>query len=450
MDILEHLIDIYENDENVSADEVVSCYLKDNPDYKDIEKTELVEIRRAFFDYVNHQEEMSHETEIRERENGLHADYVSSVLPRERRRHHNKYIEAVISNISVTRSLDELYESYLEGNNVQLLINDINEGGYTNWTVPRWIKRGDIVLFMHAKTATPHLTKIRTEVRKTLDPDSAKAKDLEHAIGEQLEVHKKYGGKIFAIGRICGKPELVKDIDDTVYYGSRVFCDIDRLFLLEEPIDISEFNGFIKISALSAHTPVYGRNYEELKHIITDKNSVPDYFVYSYSTPFPHSKVNRENWMQLGQEYRNSFTLEIQFRQCYVNYLLSSIGDQKKIFMECDCYKEGNPITYVDNVIRINRKLLPVEVKLNKNLENNLEGQCRQYCNLRRLVLEKNPTRDASLNDVINDKVLVIDTYAVYLYDDNARKIKCIYDLSDLTSSDEIKKLRETILNRLW
>ena len=82
----------------------------------------------------------------------------------------------------------------------------------------------------------------------------------------------QYGGKIFAIGQISGKPEVNDDKQDS-YFKSRVSCDIDSLFLLAEPIDLSEFNDFIKISMQGSVTPVFGRSYEKLKEVITNKNS---------------------------------------------------------------------------------------------------------------------------------------------------------------------------------
>ena len=92
-------------------------------------------------------------------------------------------------------------------------------------------------------------------------------------------------------------------------------------------------------------------------------------------------------------EYRLSFNLEIQFRSCYTDYLLRALGDQKTIFKECPCYKLSHPVTYVDNVVRINKRLLPVEVKLNIAMESNLEGQCVQYCMLDQMIINTNKSR---------------------------------------------------------
>ena len=239
------------------------------------------------------------------------------------------------------------------------------------------------------------------------------------------------------------------EVDPLLHSKSNVYCYIDDLFLLEKPVHISKFNSFITISRQSGITPIFGSDYERLKEIIASRNYVPEYFRYSYSTPFPHAKVNGENWMKLGLEYRCHFTLEIQFRQFYVNYLLKELGDQKTIYSECKCYKGTNPFTFVDNVIRIDKRLLPVEVKLNTKAAGNLERQCEQYCKLDNLVLSKDAKRDTDMRRVVDDKVLVIDTFAVYMFFLNDKNIRFLYDLDDLRSSGDVKKLRREVLSCL-
>ena len=451
MDLLEKLINVYETNEELSVDEILAYVQKEDKDYSSLTKEEAIQLKRDFLKYINASEEQCLLENKRERKGVPEAEVSilrnTYTLSRERRRPHKRYVEAFVNNISVAKTLDEMYEYYFDGNDAQMLISQINDTGTTNWTVPRWAKRGDIVLFMHSKTANSTLTKLRTTLRSSYPPNSNKAKQLEQLITNQLAFHKIYGGKIFALGRINGKPKK-EDIASTLHFKSRYFCDIDDLFLLTDPVDISEFNSFIKISQQSAVTAVFGSAYEELKHIISMKNAVPEYFEYSYSTPFPHSLVNRENWMKLGLEYRNSFTLEIQFRQCYVDYLLQAVGDQRTIYMECGCYKGTNSVTFVDNVFRIGGRLLPVEVKLNVELESNLEGQCEQYCKLDKLILDKKG-RLARMQELIDDKILVIDTYAVYMYYHTNNKICLLYDLSDVKNEDNIKELRNIIIERL-
>lgn len=457
---LNHMIEIYDSNGDLSIDELFSDIFTKDPALKGLSVEDTIELKRQFMEYIQYSEEQELKQEYKEYrakddykyelEPGYdsipNTEYKSLLVPHKMRGQRKRYVEAFISNISAPKSLDELQTYFMGGNDAQVLVRDTIESGTTCWTSPRWAKRGDIVLFMHAKYAKTSLTKLRTEVRSMYSPASMKAEELENAIAAQLAFHKQYGGKIYAIGRINGKP-FVEDVDPLLHSKSRVFCDIDQLFLLERPIDISEFNEFIKISRMSGITPVFGSAYDKLKQMISEMNKVPQYFEYSYSTPFPHMLVNRENWMKLGLEYRNSFTLEIQFRQCYVDYLLKEIGDQKTIYMECPCYRGSDPITYVDNVIRINNKLLPVEVKLNIKLESNLEGQCEQYCTLDKLILNAKAGRQAKMEKVVNDRVLIIDTYAVYMFYLVNKQIEALFDLSRLQSKEDVLELRRIVID---
>lgn len=430
-EIVEKLLSIYNGEEkefdiNKSIDRVNA--------YNDLTKDNIVNIKKAFYKRID-------EIEYRRQENNVY----STIALKEAIIYRNKPVQAYISNISVPTSLEEMLEYFIEGNDAQMLVDEIDNGNYkTNWTVPRWVKRGDIVLFMHAKTANSTLTALRTELRKTNKYKQNEKNKLEKAIASQLAFHKQYGGCIFAIGRINGIPEYDEGPKGILHWGSRLYCDIDNLFLLENPINISQFNSFININRMSSITPIYNEEYNRLKNMIMESNHVLPYFQYSYSTPIPSVRINKENWIKLGIEYRRSFTLEEQFRSCYVNYLLALLGDQKKIFKECRCYKGNDPVTFIDNIIKFDNKWLPVEVKLNIEAEADLPDQCNQYCKLDKLVIDKEG-RVVEIKDVISDKVLVIDTYAVYIYNNNDNTIKFIYDLDDLKDFEDIKEIKERV-----
>ena len=456
--MLKHLIDIYESSDDISIDDIFNIHLKNVPEYSQLSKQDIVDLKRRFLDYVRAVEELRNSQDrIKRRPKRSEDDQcqqryydilVANSIPQRPNRPHKMYVEAFVNNISVPKTLEELYDYYLDGNDAQNLIVEIDTVGSTEWTVPKWAKWGDIVLFMHAKTARSTLTKLRSEVNTKYDAENNKGVCLKQSIEDQLAFHKKYGGKIYAVGRINGKPDIV-EINSGMHFKSKVFCKVDDLFLLEHPIDISEFNSFITISKMSGITPVFGQPFENLKKLISQNNDVPEYFSYSYSTPYPHSIVNDENWMRLGLEYRRAFTLEAQFRQCYVDYLLKRLGDQKTFYMECPCHKGSHPVTYVDNVIRIDKKLLPVEIKLNIEAEVSLESQCQQYCQLDKLTLKKKPVMDAKMENVVDDKVLVIDTFGVYIYHLKDNKIDFLYDLGDLKTEEDIQELRKNIIKEL-
>ena len=175
MDLLKRLIEVYESSSEKTADDVLSDVLRHDPRYTELSKEERVQLKRDFFAYVRAIEEPKSIEErdyIRDhvsRKVLTDFSYESERLLRKRRRPHRKYVEAFVNNISVPSSLEELYAYYLKGNDAQLLVHQTYTTGTTTWTVPRWVKRGDIVLFMHSKTANSTLTRLRTQTRSRGD-----------------------------------------------------------------------------------------------------------------------------------------------------------------------------------------------------------------------------------------------------------------------------------------
>ena len=69
-----------------------------------------------------------------------------------------KHVQAHINNISFPKTLDELYWFVTE--NGSFNVEDILFNKFVEWTVPNWTQTGDIVFFMHAKTARSTITKL--------------------------------------------------------------------------------------------------------------------------------------------------------------------------------------------------------------------------------------------------------------------------------------------------
>lgn len=368
------------------------------------------------------------------------------------------YVQAFITNISFPTSLDELYDyarffnvENVLGCDINCIINENNELDFSNyeyrgntWTAPKWCKNGDIVFFMHSKTANAKISALKTElISKKEHYENNTFWFLLNALFRAKNLYRIYGGKIFAIGRISGMPLYDKTSSD-LHWKSNIYAPINDIFLLENPVDISEFNSEILVSRQSSITPVFGSHFTFLKNIITKKNKfVEEYFLSSLAEPIPLSKVTEENWISVLNKYRRSFFLEIQFRTYYVDKLLKYIGDTKTFYHECACFKLGNPTTFVDNVIKINGRYLPVEVKLSVLSEKNIISQLLQYCNVKKIKLEK----DKFVKDKIYENlVLVIDTENVYMYNNQKRKLEMIFELDKIITYDDIELLKKVII----
>lgn len=375
------------------------------------------------------------------------------------------YVQAYISNISFPTSLDEVY-SFAHLFNMEMilgcdfynLLDDENFMDFENvekyesrkneWTAPKWCKGGDIVLFMHSKTANARISAMKTEL---LLNKSSYSNDgfwtIMNALIRAKKIYEMYGGKIFAIGRINGTPIYNPADTEQQHWKSKIYAPIDSIFLLEKPIDISEFNTEIMVSRQSSITPVFGEQFAFLKKLILKKNPiVEEYFMESVAEPVPLTRINDENWLNVVNKYRRSFFLEIQFRSFYVDRFLKYLGDTKTIFRECACLKSGVPTSYVDNVIKFGGIYLPVEVKLSVDAERDIIAQLGKYCNLDELVLTKEKTIHAGLYD---NNVLVIDTERLYMYNDQKKSLDVLVELDSIHTIEDIINLRQKVIQSI-
>lgn len=364
-----------------------------------------------------------------------------------RERYEPEKVQAFIDNISAPKSLDELRSLIDRG---QFYVEDILSEFTTEWTVPRWAMVGDVVFFMHTKTAISSLTALRTELQQSpCSPDEYKL--LMYWINKGIDLYKKYGGKIFAIGRVCGAPEIINgDRDDYIHWGINTYAKITEVTVLETPIDISEFNRFITVTRGSSITAVFGKEYLELRDVISKKNKIPAFFEKRNSVAMPLSRIAPRNWLGITNEYRRRFLLESQFRSYYVDYLLQEIGDYKKTYRECTAKKTGHSDTFVDNIIRFNGKYLPVEVKLSIPFTANLENQLKQYCNVDRFILDSKTGKTAYPDQLYNEKVLVIDTQHICMYDRKQDQIVFGFPLDEIRTKEHVMRLRKVIREWLY
>lgn len=366
-------------------------------------------------------------------------------------KHYPLKVQAFINNINFPTSLDGLY--FFATEHGCFNVEDILWDKIVTWTAPSWAKIGDVVFFMHAKTARSIITRLRTELHSLQDSIPTEQYELLiDWINRGLDLHAQYGGKIFAIGRVCGAPEYIAGNDERYenasfyHWSSKIYADIE-IDVLDKPIDISEFNDFINVSRHGAITGVFGKEYLQLRKIIRSKNEIPPYFADSIASPLPLSRVNPKNWMQITNEYRRCFMLESQFRSYYVDYLLTELGDQKTFFKECRCVKCGMADSFVDNIIRFNKKNLPVEVKLSVPSEANIKAQVRKYCYDDEVHL--NIKRTISQKQMHRNRVLIIDTDNVYLFKADEDQIDILLSLNALKNPNDVLLLKDIIQSNI-
>lgn len=370
-------------------------------------------------------------------------------------------VQAFIDNISFPKSLEEL-DLFIDEFNVEQILT-VSE---TEWTAPKWAVKGDIVFFYHAKTAIQWISKLETKIKEqrnrtednifpnlfgeaSMEESFQKGCDARlDALQRGRKLYQKYGGKIFAIGRVSGRSIYdSQEGDEILHWASRFYAPIDKIYVLQNPIDISEFSDFIFVSRQSAITPVVGNDFERLKDLIASRNEIPEYLQESAAIPIPLQKINAENWLEVTKHYRRLFQLEIQFRRFYVDYFLKALGDQKKFYAECQCYKNGKRTGFADNAIKIGGKWCFVEVKLNVNTEQHLSTQLQKYSQVEGMIAKN--TEMWPQEKLWQNCVLVIDTENFYRYDSLSDRLDVMKNLDEIHSEEDIKYLRDEIIKRL-
>ena len=346
------------------------------------------------------------------------------------------YVNAHISNISFPTSIEELEVFVYEHGLYNL--EDILLAADNCWTVPATSKIGDIVLFYHAKTAISRITALITTVRSLTDETSHDKALLVEWLERARKLFKIYGGKIFAVARVTGSPEYWDDEEDGSYHWrGRIYADVGDIVVLETPIDISEFNEFIKISRQSGITPLPAKEFRQLRELMKRKNAnLPTYFLRCEIGDYRLAQINKDNFLEVTQMYRRRFLQEIDFRSYYVDYLLSALVG-RKYYRECTCYTQGKPNYFVDNVFKYNGRYYLLEVKLNIRLERDLTGQLKQYTDADYLYLNKQETR--KIEDFERNFMYVIDTYGLYRYDRQQDMLAMLIDLDDVKTIEDIK-----------
>lgn len=354
-----------------------------------------------------------------------------------------KNVQAFIVSVSVPQTLEQLFYHVNEydwgGYFIDELLNEWD--GTSSWTVPRWAKCEDIVFFFHVRSAAIHLRRLAKELKAAREEYSQEEyDDVMSFIQRGLDIHAKYGGKIFAAARVTGAPEYLGH-DEEFYWNSPIYAEIGGGFLLDHPVDISEFREFLRIQQ-GTITPVLGGNFDQLRELIRSKgNSLPDYVLEATAAPIPLSAINSENWLSLCYEWRNRFFLEEQFRKFYADYLLRGLSDDGKLYCECRVKKDLTNYR-VDNVILFNGKYLPVEIKLNIENEAALTDQLEQYC-CGEIFLTQKSKNALNPERVHANRVLVIDTEGVYLYD--AEGLVCVCELYGIHNLEDLAELRDTL-----
>ena len=175
-------------------------------------------------------------------------------------------VRSCIDEISFPESLDNLY-SLLNSDWPVFDIEKILFRDGTARKVPGWAKPGDIVFFILPDAAGTLIENLKAEAEKQRHWYSIVITEaLTGALDCAAELCSLYAGKLFAVGQVAGQAENPEDYT------------VEHIFVLENPVDISEFDSFIPVSGQNSVSAVQGDDFDRLRNIIANQNDIPEYF----------------------------------------------------------------------------------------------------------------------------------------------------------------------------
>ena len=88
-------------------------------------------------------------------------------------------------------------------------------------------------------------------------------------------LYSKYGGKIFAIGRVVGALFEERHEDrDYIHWSSMIYGVMYKFYNLTKPIEREQINDFIQIANKGAITPLNKEQCEKILNIIKENEGV--------------------------------------------------------------------------------------------------------------------------------------------------------------------------------
>lgn len=178
---------------------------------------------------------------------------------------------AFITNFQSPVELVDLVDRYERGKITNLdMILEHEKYAPLEWTCDKDAKIGDTVYFMCAKTSVNHMGHI-CSVLRAADKENT---DLYAFALAQRAAYREYAGKIVAVGQVADEPFQTEVSGwDAPYWRSPWYARIENIKLFAEPVDISAFRDFIKVSRTGAITKLTPEQWQQLAQIVEQKQA---------------------------------------------------------------------------------------------------------------------------------------------------------------------------------
>lgn len=185
-------------------------------------------------------------------------------------------VQGYILCLSVVTTVEEVRERLREGilHDVEYAFHLYGDSDVV-YTAPRWIIAEDIVFFYHTKTSINKIRSLRRKIKKQCASDND-IEELLNYVDESERLYNKYGGKIYAVGKVADRPfESDESSYEHTHFKSRIFAPISDVSELEYPIPLEQFEKVCPLGKQQTITGVFGKAFNELKKMIIRYNDVP-------------------------------------------------------------------------------------------------------------------------------------------------------------------------------
>lgn len=332
---------------------------------------------------------------------------------------------AWISNIAFPTSVEELLHVLKEGEGLYDTEVILRARTNVEWTAPTWARRGDIVFFMHSVSAINKIRKVRKEVIEHADERSAEENELlREGLERALELYRMYGGKLIGAAQLGTDPRR-GFTESFRHWKGRNYAAIIDTTAFSHPLDRKCFTDQIQICRTGGVTPIFEAGFNLLIEQLSEKNTLPAYLT--------DANVIRDD---AGSAV---FDNEEQFRTVRVEQMLRKISPV--VYRECRCGKSGVADSFADNVILIEGRFLPVEVKIVEQSEA-IVDQLWKYCNNDSIEVG-NQTIDPER--VWRSYALLVDPWNVSIYKAHADRLQKIMPLPE--AERDVFELRDAIID---
>lgn len=355
-------------------------------------------------------------------------------------------VEAFVTAIGFPKdlqSLDDMVQKNLEHVDAlprALDLDLIIEGSSSrlNWSVPPWAQPGDIVIFYSTARSLASATKLRREIEVAeIDVDDGDASEVERIrqayreiLDHAVDRSQDFAGRFVAIGRVASWP-----YDGAgAHFRDRMFADIDDVFVLSEPPLASEIRDMFQVRRAATISRVNAEAYRAFKRLVG--RQLP---AWARTAKIGLDAVPGMDWRTLISCGQYRPRTEDELREFVVTPLLLELsGSSQGVMAECRTMRRGKWTGYVDNLVLIGERWIPIECKLRIPSEKAMLRQIKRYIGCSKAMGTLGLARGLEVRLSSPPTCWVLDSSGLYQMD---RKgfVECdietpLYNLSDLAT----------------